>query len=243
MSRLGLVTLCAAAMVLGCTSGGPDSDDLVEIPGIGATRIDVPRPTGLASAECDEDPLPTVTDETLVDRVAALRRIGLFADRAGVSDAEVAAEVEASVLETWGEPIANDDPFVDLLVAEQDAARVWWRDLEADVSEANNVYVDALRGWADISVGAFSPEGVVETWAGEEGPIEVTFEVDGATHTLTPAYIEDWIDPGILVPINELIAESGRRFELYKAFDQTALVLALTDEERSAFEARGWCFE
>jgi hypothetical protein len=243
MSRLWLVGLCAAAVVLGCASGGSDTDDFAEIPGLGATRIDVPRPTGVASAECDEDPLPTVTDETPVERVAALRGIGLFADRAGVTDADLTAEIEAALLETWGEPVANDDPFLDLLAAEQDAARVWWRDLEADVSKENEVYVGTLMGWADISVGAFSPGAVVETWAGEEGPVEVTFESDGETRTLTPAYIEDWIDPGILVPINELITESGRRFELYKAFDQTALVMALTDGERRALEARGWCFE
>lgn len=243
MSRLGLVTLCAAAAVLGCTSGGGDVDEFAHIPGLGATRIDVPRPTGVASAACDEDPMPTATDETLVERVAALREIGLFADRAGVTDADLARELEASLLETWGEVLATDDPYLELLVADQDAARVWWNDLEADVIAGNDVYLRTLMGWAAISVGAFSPEAVVETWAGEEGPVEVTFEADGDTHVLTPAYIEDWIDPGILVPINELIAESGRRFELYKAFDQTALVLALTDGERSALEARGWCFE
>ena len=65
----------------------------------------------------------------------------------------------------------------------------------------------------------------------------------GTTRTLTPAYLEDWIDPGILVPINESIADSGRRFELYKAFDQTAFVITLTDAERLALEGRGWCFE
>jgi hypothetical protein len=243
MLRLSVVTLLAAAVVLGCTGGAGTAEDFAEIPGLGATRIDVPRPTGVGSAACDDDPMPPVTDETIVERVAALRGIGLFAARAEVTDADLAAEVEAGLLETWGEPVANDDPFLDLLVAEQDPTRVWWRDLEADVSEGNDVYVDTLMGWADISVGAFSPEAVVETWAGEEGPVEVTFEADGETHTLTPSYLEDWIDPGILVPINELMADTGRRFELYKAFDQTALALALTGGERSALEARGWCFE
>jgi hypothetical protein len=30
---------------------------------------------------------------------------------------------------------------------------------------------------------------------------------------------------------------------MYKAFDQTAVVMALTDAERGALEGRGWCFE
>ena len=242
IERLAAAALCAA-VVVGCTGADGTSDEFAEIPNIGATRIDVPRPTGASSGACDEDPLPTVADETLIDRVAALRAVGLFADRADVTDAELAAEVEAGVLEVWGEPVANDDPFLDLLVADQDASRVWWYDLEADVSDGNDVYIDTLEGWADISVGAFAPEDIVETWGGDEGPVEVTFKQDGATHALMPAYLEDWIDPGMVVPINDLIAASGRRFELYKAFDQTAFVMALADAERQALEARGWCFE
>lgn len=71
----------------------------------------------------------------------------------------------------------------------------------------------------------------------------VTFMLDGTPHAVTATYLEDWIDPGILAGINEAIADSGRRFELYRAFDQTAYVMALTDAERRSLEARGWCFE
>ena len=85
--------------------------------------------------------------------------------------------------------------------------------------------------------------GRARRWAAEDGPVTVAFDLAGAHHELQPAYLEDWIDPGILVGINALIADSGRRFELYRAFDQTAVVLALTDAEREALEARGWCFE
>jgi hypothetical protein len=53
---------------------------------------------------------------------------------------------------------------------------------------------------------------------------------------------QDWIDPEILVDLNVAMGE-GRRFESYKAFDQTAFVMALTDSERVSLEARGWCFE
>ena len=56
-------------------------------------------------------------------------------------------------------------------------------------------------------------------------------------------YLEDWIDPRIATPINELIAPSGRQLAFFKAFDQTAFVMALTKDERDALEDRGWCFE
>lgn len=45
------------------------------------------------------------------------------------------------------------------------------------------------------------------------------------------------------MPINELIASSGRQFVIFKAFDQSAYVMALTEVERAALEDRGWCFE
>ena len=52
-----------------------------------------------------------------------------------------------------------------------------------------------------------------------------------------------WIDPRILTPIDDLIYGSGRRFELFQTFDQSAFLMALTAQERAALEARGWCFE
>ena len=244
-TALALVTAMAA---VGCGTSAPttsaDLDDFADIPGIGRTRIDVPRPTGLESAPCrDGDPLPPSTDETTAERVAGLRSAGLFADRGDVSDAALAAEVDQHLEALWGDDLAPDDPMRDLAVAEQDPARVLWVDLEADVAGGNDVYVATLDQLAGISVGAFDPTGVSETWAGAEGPITVDLDLDSGHRQLHPAYYEDWIDPGILVGINEAIADSGRRFELVRAFDQTAVILALADPEREALEARGWCFE
>lgn len=242
--RLALVLL-ASLLLASCVrqGGATGSGDFADIPGVGSTRVDVPRPTGPASAPCDEDPLPPGSDDTVAERVAALRAIGLFADRETLSEAELASDVEAGMAVTFG--AAEDVPpgILDLAAAEQDRARVWWRDLEADVIEGNDVYVQTLEEWADISVNAFAPTDIVESWDGSEGPVTIAFTDGGTTHELSPVFLEDWIDVGILVRINELIADSGRRFELYKAFDQTALVMALTDAERQALEARGWCFE
>lgn len=240
--RAGVALGLVASMLAGC-GGAPADREFVDVPGLGAARIDVPRPSGAASATCDGDPLPPATDETTAERVAALRAIGLFAEESDVPDAELASEIDDAIEERWGTDLAPDDPMRDLAVAEQDLERVLWIDLEADVVGENQVYVTTLADVAAISVGAFEPSDVVESWAGESGPISVTFELGGTRHELRPAYIDDWIDPTILVPINALIAPTGRRFELYKAFDQTAYVMALTDAERRALEGRGWCFE
>jgi hypothetical protein len=236
---LAMIVAIAAALT-GCGGG---SDDFIEVPGIGSTRIDVARPTGPASAPCDADPLPAASSETIAERVAGLQAIGLFADRSAESIDEIAADIEAMIDETWGE--MGDDllPLMDLIVAEQDQSRVWWRDLEADVADGNDVYESTVRELAAISVGELSAIDVVETWDSEAGPVSVAVALDGGAELeLRPAMFEDWIDPEILVDLNVAMGE-GRRFESYKAFDQTAFVMALTDSERVSLEARGWCFE
>ena len=50
--------------------------------------------------------------------------------------------------------------------------------------------------------------------------------------TLYPEYLEDYTDLGLLVQINALISDTGMQFELYKPFDQTGFVLALTADEK-----------
>ena len=250
MSRRPLAATAVAgllAVVLSaCGVGSPeDAGDFGEIPGIGSTRLDVPRPTGAASAPCDADPLPTSTEETTQVRVAALRDAGLFADRADVPDADLAAEIDTNLLALWGEELPVDDPFRDLAIAEQDATRVLWIDLEADVGGwQRHLHRDARRPPGHLGRGVRAGRRRRDVGVGDSGPVTVAFDLAGAPHELRPAYVEDWIDPGILV-VHQRAASTdrGRRFELYQAFDQTALIMALTDAERQALEGRGWCFE
>ena len=230
------IAFCAAAC------GGPTADpsDYVEIPGIGATRVDVPRPTSPDGAECA---LSLPADKSIEERTIALRGLGLFAGRATLSDAALVEAVRTEIEAVWGSDVEVDDPFMELLVAERDTDRVWWHDLEADVVDENQVYVSTIEDWAAISVGAFKPTDVSETWDSAAGPITVAFTLGGQAREFHPAYLEDWIDPTIVGPINDLIATSGRRLEIVKAFDQTAFVMALTKAERAGLESRGWCFE
>lgn len=252
-----LVAACAAP-----PTGGVGSGEFVDVPGVGSTRVDVPRPSDPASAPCDADPLPPASEASIAKRVADLRAIGFFADQAELSATDLTAYVQDGIAETWGssgdasEPGSGQPPapdpsgpvelppaMLDLAVAQQDHARVWWQDLEADVAPENEVYVQTLAAWSEISGGVFDPGDITERWGGPAGPITIGFRLADGTHELHPAYLEDWIDPGILAPIDALIASSGRRYDLYKAFDQTAFVIALSVPERQALEARGWCFE
>ena len=231
----------ASALLVSCAGPGatPTNDDFVAVPGLGSTRIDVPRPDTSQQA-CT---LALPGDESLTQRAVALRDIGLFADLKGLSDQELGEELEAALTEEWGERIPDDRPLFELLVAALDRTRVWWGDLEADVADGNDVYASTLAEWAAVSADSFQPEQIEETWESEAGPVTIRFTLDGDEVELTPEYLEDWIDPRIISPINERIAASGRQFTLVKAFDQTAFLLALDPGERAALEARGWCFE
>ena len=231
----------ASILLVSCSGPGaaPTNDDFVAVPGLGSTRVEVPRPDTSQEA-CT---LAFPAEESFAERAAALRDIGLFADLKGLSDQELGEELEAALTEEWGQPIPENDPLFELFVAALDRTRVWWGDLEADVGDGSGVYASVLEEWATVSAGSFEPDQIEETWDAETGPVAVRFTLDGEEVELAPEYLEDWIDPRIITPINERMAASGRQFTLVQAFDQTAFLLALDGRERAALEARGWCFE
>jgi hypothetical protein len=243
MQSLGRSCALVVACILLVSCGGPGvtstSDEFVAVPGLGSTRVDVPRP----DTSPDACSLAFPDDESFAERAAALRDIGLFADKKGLSDQEHGEELDAALIEEWGEQIPEDEPLFELFVAALDRSRVWWGDLEADVGDGCDVYASVLEEWAAVSGGAFQPEQIEETWESETGPVTVRFALDEEEVELAPEYLEDWIDPRIISPINERLATTGRQFTVVRAFDQTAFLLVLDEGERAALEARGWCFE
>jgi hypothetical protein len=221
----------------------PSSNEFANVPGIGLTRVDVPRASGPVAATCKPLGHGPADGETTVERVAALRKLGFFAGRVE-TDEKLAAAIDAHSTAEFGTKPEPDNPVSELVVAADDDQRVWWGDLEADVDPSNKVYASSLEAWAAISAGAFEPTAIEEAWASPAGPVTISFMLGGKRETLNPAYLEDWIDPGILNRINALIADSGRQFELYRAFDQTLFLTAVTAAEKRALEReRGWCFE
>jgi hypothetical protein len=246
VKRAVLVAVLVAAA--GCAAPSaptapPSSDDFANVPGIGSTRVDVPRPSGPIAATCKPLGHGPADGETTIERVAALRKLDFFASRTE-TDAELAVTIDDQSVAEFGRSPDPDNPISELVVAGVDDERVWWGDLEADVDPTNKVYETTLEDWSAISAGAFAPTEIEETWASPTGPLTVSFLLAGKRETLKPAYLEDWIDPSILTRINGLIAPNGRQFELYRAFDQTLFLIVLTADEKRALERdRGWCFE
>lgn len=130
--------------------------------------------------------------------------------------------------------IPNIDPdpeFSDLLLLANDQSRVWPVDGEFAVGMGNDRYVDFLEGLAAISRGTFQPVDIIELWAADEGPIQITFTLEERLRQLNPAYISDWLDGAIVNEINQMIAGSGMQIEIYAGSSQIANMLFLRAEE------------
>ncbi|WP_426447988.1 stalk domain-containing protein [Paenibacillus sp. S-38] len=124
----------------------------------------------------------------------------------------------------------------DLYLLGEDAGRVWLEDTEADVGKGNDVYVQALQRWREISRGAFQPTDIVESWGSEEGPVTVSFTLNGERKTVYPLFYNDFMDIEIIRELNRMIRDTGYQFAVYE-IDQTVFVTVLTPDEQRKMEA------
>jgi len=179
----------------------------------------------------------------LLETIRYFRKIGFFSGYESISDGVLAQTLENFYREKSGKEYDPSSRSDELCVLEFDENRVWWEDTEADVCNGNEIYIETLKEWGAISRGAFTPENLEENWASEEGPITVTFTLNGQKNRIYPRYLDDYIDVDILGQINKLIRKTGLQFAAYEAFDQTAFVVALTTREKHRLEReRGWRF-
>jgi hypothetical protein len=179
--------------------------------------------------------------EWLVAALRTYRAAGFFADRADLSDAALAELLQEEHEEEWAERLGPDPDMpvlAEVRLLAYDRARTWWQDLEADVLPGNDEYVRVLNEWAAISGGAFHPHRVTERWAAPAGPVTVDVETGGRRWQLRPAVRDDWLDLDVLGGLNMVLAEtrSARRFVTLSPGDQTALVTAVTPDERERIE-------
>lgn len=183
------------------------------------------------------------SQQWLLQTIKYFRAFGFFRKQSDKSDEELATAIISWRAEVSGEDLNPSSIFSDLIVLSFDEERIWWKDTEADVCSGTTVYVQTIKEWSAISRGTFLPENVREDWTTEEGPIELTFFHNSQAIKLTPQYLDDYIDLGLLMLINSLIRSSGIQFELYKPFDQTGFIVALTASEKRRLETeRGWQF-
>jgi len=187
---------------------------------------------------------PNLNDtEWGLEFVDFFRSLGFFKEYEQLSNSHLAAVLVDMLRLEMKENLDPSDPLADLLLLKYDDGRVWWDDTEADVCAENQVYRETLEEWGRISLGAFLPTEIQENWQGAEGPIEISFKLNGSPLTLHPRYMDDYLDLAILSGINTAILGTGIQFAVHEIFDQTAFILALTmDQKRRLQEQRRWRF-
>jgi hypothetical protein len=181
-------------------------------------------------------------EDWLVEAIRTYRAAGFFQRYEALGDEELAARLQAEHREQWREdlgPTPEHPPLAEILVMSKDPERAWWEDTEADVLPGNRVYERVLGQWASISVGSFRPDRIAERWSSPSGPVTVEVLAGAERLELRPRVREDWLDMGIIEPLNDMLERLGapRRFATLDPGDQTAFVTCLSDAERQRIES------
>jgi hypothetical protein len=177
----------------------------------------------------------------LVERVRAFRALDFFRAQNALTDDDL-ADYLVRLQEEKGEPFDSRDSDFGAKILLHDDSRVWFRDMEADVCEENQVYAATLEELGELSRGAFDPKDIVETWESETGPIRVEFSLDGERHAFEPEYEDDWLVLDFLKILNKLLAAKGVAF-VTTSWDQRAWIAAVTTAERAALKKLGVALE
>ena len=179
--------------------------------------------------------------EWMAQAVGYFRGLGFFAGDRDLDDEAVAGRIAEGHLNERGIPFDASAPDADLHLVATDPLRAWKMPLDLEAKAGQLVYTPLLQEWSRISVGSFRPEDISEFWETDEGPILLEFTHDRRRHMIEARYLEGDFDLHILGPINELIEESGRRFEMIEGADRSLiLLLCITPEERRRLVADRW---
>ena len=193
----------------------------------------------LAILFTNTDVVHAQTPESFEERVKYYLDLGLLDSK----DFEgIKTKIRRKYIEEWGNDLDNNVVIDDLHILFYGSKNVWWKDTEADVLNGNNIYVRTLEEWGNISKGTFLPTKITEKWESDEGMITLEFRLNDKTQKFHPKYLDDYIDIELLKLINNLISTSESKFELLKAFDQTAFVIWLNKKEKKDLIRRGWRF-
>lgn len=177
----------------------------------------------------------------LSEAVRYFRSLGFF--ESALSDDQVGEEIKAYWRGEWDEFLAGtrDRPSADQLLLVADTKRVWWHDLEG-VYQGANFYVDVLNEWAAISRGQFFPEQIQESWHGEDGPVEVSFVLNGNRHSFVHRS-GDFLEHEILQLINQALASTRFRYEVATDYGDSNWIAMLDQNEKQRLQReRGWHF-
>lgn len=178
--------------------------------------------------------------QRLLGTVHFYRQLGFYDRYAGLSDEDLAKKFQG---EAYDPPRDTDELFrSELAFLAVTTDLIWWNDLKCVDQSDDRTYARAIAELAAISRGAFKPTEIDELWRETGKQIDVTFQLHGRRELVQPEIQGKQFDLRILDPINGMIRDSGRAFEIVASNDQSAAVLCLTPEEKNQLMERGWRF-
>lgn len=110
-----------------------------------------------------------------------LRRAGFFETHAGLTDEALLATLQ------------KDRPFRnDWQLAREDRTKMVNWDMEANVAMGHDIYIALLAAFDRLAGRPGIIADAKEHWESEDGPIRVTYVLDGVQRSLEPVYNGDW---------------------------------------------------
>ncbi|MGO9880688.1 MAG: hypothetical protein ACLPSM_15240, partial [Acidimicrobiales bacterium] len=100
----------------------------------------------------------------LIEAVRAYRNAGWYSPLKRYGDERLAATLQATFRAADGDELPLTPPSLDQWLIVMDESRTWSEDVEADVGEGQNVYIDLLRVLAKRSGGSFEVKAAKEDW-------------------------------------------------------------------------------
>lgn len=187
-------------------------------------------------------------EERFKDAVVRLRQAGLFAGSRELDDDQLTKNLIEKAKEKYQldgynafdevfDPETNSDVF-DLYVAALDETRVWWKDLEADILNGNNVYAETVKEFAQLSGGFLKADKIQEEWGSDEGPVKVSFWDSDTLRVFNLKYYDDWYDTDFFKYLESSMKFNGSPYQLYihDRTGQDVFVIRLTAHEKHKIE-------
>lgn len=115
-------------------------------------------------------------------------------------------------------------------------------DVRLEPNFQDESYGYLLRSLAEISNFAFGLDDVIENSTNGETVTEVIFKLGEQSHTFKLAPYRKSLDFSILNLVNEIMPDTGPKFEFLEGGDYFPWIVAVKREEKTQLERRGWKF-
>lgn len=194
----------------------------------------------MTSCHSQLDDKTKTTKEKVIKNIKILRTAGFFEYYKDLTDLKVYDTIYAIRKEQYSEIFKEPyDPGMNLdatSLAKTDSTKFLFLDLEADVGKDNNVYIEVIKAFSQLSNYEFQPKEITEEWESETGPIKVSFLSNGEKIVFEPEYEYDWLHESVFQVCESELEKENIRIVDISGSGQSIGVMRITKEEQKILE-------